>query len=168
MLTPLAAQERTRVIEASTTLLRDTDSPDKNPKEHKSDPGEVDNLPRRALAWTKKHSISKDDLDLVFNFAGNEVSIIASIPGKSKREQTINAYVLTGLANLLSNDSQTFQDEPARKACEESGCYDHTNHSKALQQKGNKFAGTKEKGWTLTAPGLVHGAVLVKEIGKPA
>jgi hypothetical protein len=33
-----------------------------------------------------------------------------------------------------------------------------------MKDKGNKIAGSKDAGWKLTAPGLVHGATLIKEV----
>jgi hypothetical protein len=35
-----------------------------------------------------------------------------------------------------------------------------------IKERGNEFTGTKEKGWSLTAPGLKRGAALVKEMTK--
>src|SRR5262245_33425634 len=86
--------------------------------------------------------------------------VICHVPGKNKKEKTINAYVLTGAASLLSSGEPTFTDKSAREVCSDAGCYDANNHAHNLDGKGNLFSGSKKTGWTLTAPGLTHAATL--------
>ena len=45
------------------------------------------------------------------------------------------------------------------------GFFDGTNHMKYMKG-GNEFTGSKDKGWTLTAPGLKVGASLVTQLSK--
>jgi len=78
----------------------------------------------------------------------------------------LNVYVMAGIAKLLEAGDPSFDDKTARDLCKSAGCFDNTNHSKYLVDKGNEFAGSKDKGWVLTAPGLKRGAALVKEISK--
>jgi hypothetical protein len=97
---------------------------------------------------------------------GSMAVIAADIPGKGKKGKTLNAYVLVGVSKFLSTGDPKFDDKSARALCEGSGCYDSANHAQTLKAKGNWFTGTKEKGWSLTAPGLRQGAMIVKELNK--
>ena len=55
-----------------------------------------------------------------------------------------------------------FDDAEARRVCEAAVCLDAKNHSTYMKEIGKLAAGSKEKGWTLTAPGLKHAATLIK------
>jgi len=173
LLTPLESTERLRVIQASLMLLGETLAT--SPQRVGSDGGdradegdsETSGLPARARTWKKQHGVSSEELQQVFHLEGESADVIAGeIPGKNKKEKTLNAYILTGLAKLLSTGSAAFDDKSARALCVSSGCYDDSNHSSTIRDKGNEFAGTKDTGWTLTAPGLKRAAALVKEIAK--
>lgn len=120
-----------------------------------------------AQRWAQQNGVAQDELDQVFHIEGEEAEVIAAtVPGSTKTKKTLNVYVLVGLAKLLSTGSSNFDDETARKACDTLGCYDAANHSNTLKNKSNTFSGSKDKGWKLTAPGLAHGAALIKEITK--
>jgi hypothetical protein len=96
------------------------------------------------------------------------IDVIAALPGRNKKEQTYTAYIITGIGQLLLNGIASFDDKVARALCERSGCYDSANHSAHLRDRGNEFTGTKEKGWTLTAPGLSRGAQIIKDMNRPS
>jgi len=124
-------------------------------------------LPSRARAWLKQNGVSAEELQQVFHFESGGAGVIAGeIPGKNNKEKTLSAYALVGLSCFLSTGSAAFDDKSARALCESSGCYDQGNHSYIIKKRGNEFTGTKEKGWTLTAPGLRRAALIVKEIAK--
>jgi hypothetical protein len=165
ILTPLPAEERTRVVRAAMVLLGESHSTsdiDVDPSA-----GSVGNLQPRARMWLKQNSITNDQLQQVFHLSDGALEVIAPhLPGKSKKEQTYNAYVLAGIGQLLLTGNASFDDKTARALCEKFGCYDSANHSAHLKDKGNEFAGTKEKGWTLTAPGLKRGADMIKDMNK--
>lgn len=171
LLKPFDSVERARVIQASLTLLGDAVpigqarvGADGGAED---DTGEAPALPLRARSWMKQNAISREDLQQVFHLEDGSAEVIAGdIPGKSKREKTYAAYILTGLSKLLSTGSAAFDDKSARTLCESSGCYDPANHSVHIKHRGNEFTGTKEKGWTLTAPGLKRAAALVMEMTK--
>jgi hypothetical protein len=115
----------------------------------------------------KQNGIAAAELEQVFHITEGAVEVIAAyMPGKNKKEQTYNAYILTGLGQLLLTGNPSFQDNSARALCESSGCYDSANHSAHIRDRGNEFAGTKDKGWVLTAPGLKRAAAIVKELGQ--
>ncbi|MBS1983499.1 MAG: hypothetical protein JST16_04945 [Bdellovibrionales bacterium] len=171
ILTPLSSEDRNRVIHAALMLLGG------KPFEIQDGQRSVDgaaggdktkfaSLPARAQTWAKQNNLASDELQQVFHIDGETAEVISSeISGKNTAEKTIKAYLLTGLANLLSTGTPTFTDKAARTLCESLGCYDNTNHGKYLKKKGNLITGTKQKGWTITAPGLKRGAALVKELG---
>ncbi|HWY71986.1 MAG TPA: hypothetical protein VNX88_25185 [Terriglobales bacterium] len=172
LLTPIESPERLRVIQASLTLLGEAFPPGSfkvvEDRAVLTDTEEAHStLPARAQAWMKQNSVSLDELQQVFHFENGTADVIAGdVPGKSKKEKTYNAYVLAGLASLLSIGNPNFDDKSGRALCERLGCYDAPNHSTHMKEKGNEFTGSKDKGWGLTAPGLKRAAALVKEMTK--
>lgn len=166
LLTPFPSEERVRVVQAAMAYLGEA-SPASAPltdvkNSIEESAGDVSALLPRARAWMKQNSISADQLNEVFHLADGSAEIIAALPGKNKKEQTHSAYILTGIGKLLATGSAAFDDQAARSLCEKSGCYDYTNHAKYLRERGNEFTGTKDKGWTLTAPGLKRGAEIIR------
>ncbi len=163
LLTPLESEERARILRAAIAFFGGTSSALQQTAEEPI--SELNSLSPRARVWIKQNSLTPDQLQQVFHFSADGVEVIApQMPGKNKKEQTFNAYVITGISQLLLSGSASFDDKAARALCERSGCYDSANHSAHLRDRGNEFAGSKEKGWTLTAPGLKRGADLVKEM----
>lgn len=164
LLTPLSSEDRGRVISASMMLLGETALPVSgvDPKTPSGD-GEGVTLSTKAKTWRNQNSLSDDEISQFFHSADGKCDVIVgSMPGKNKKEQTLNAYVLAGAAQLLAVGEAKFTDKEARSLCVNSGCYDQANHSSTLKVKGNLFTGTKDKGWALTAPGLKHAALLIK------
>lgn len=123
------------------------------------------NLSPRARAWMKQNSVTNEEIQQVFHIAEGEADILLPGPGKDKKEQTLNTYVLTGILQLLATGEPIFEDKTAREYCRTAGCYDSSNHSSNLRGKGNLFTGAKDK-WTLTSPGLKCGADIIKELTK--
>jgi hypothetical protein len=115
----------------------------------------------------QQNGIEMKMLEELFHFDSGKVDVIASVvPGKNKTQQTINAYVIQGLANFLATGSAAFDDKSARALCKNLGCIDEPNHKAIVRKIGNKITGSKETGWTLTAPGLAHGGTIVKDAVK--
>ncbi len=113
----------------------------------------------------KQHAITAEQIDSVFLIATDEpAQLIGTPPGKSKKDQTLSVFVLAGLANYLVKGEGGFDDGSARKMCEDVGCFDAGNHSKFMKETGNWLGGDKQKGWTLTVPGLKHAATVIKEM----
>ncbi len=167
LLEPLSPEERHRAVSAALILLGQSPSGShKISKGVDADEQEVGNgLSTKAAVWMKKFSITRDQLDSVFSIDESGVDIIASkLPGSSKRQQTIHAYILSGLKSYLITGDVAFDDKNAREFCQKVGCYDvanHANHSKAF---GNFIGGTKDIGWKLTNPGLQEAAKIIKEL----
>lgn len=162
LLTSLDADERPRVLRAAAAFFNEGAIKGVSEIDESHD-----SLPPRARVWMKQNSVSISDLQQVFHISGEGAEVIApQIPGKNKKEQTYNAYVITGIAQLLLTGAASFDDKAARAVCEKSGCYDSANHSAYIRARGNEFTGSKEKGWTLTAPGLVRAAEIVKDLNK--
>jgi hypothetical protein len=160
----LNAEQRRRLLTASLAFLGDDPSALKlsSGQQH---PDASAAIPPRAQSWAKQHGVTGEAIEQVFHVADGKAEVIAAeLPGTNKKEKTYSAYVLTGIAALISTGVASFDDKSARALCESSGCYDLTNHAATIKNKGNEFTGTKEKGWTLTAPGLKRGAEIVKSL----
>lgn len=162
LLTPLSSEERRRVISASLTLLGETSIADDTKK---IEDVETVNTTGKAKTWQKQNNITANQLGQVFHIDNGKVEVIVGeMPGKNKKEKTLNAYVLAGIAQMLLSGAAKFTDKEARALCSSAGCYDAANHAVTLKAKGNWFTGSKEKGWVLTAPGLKHAATIVKTL----
>ncbi len=173
LLEPLNSETRHNIIRASLTLLGETST-------HGAaggaalgatvgsapDPTLIGLSPKGAT-WIKHSGLTLAQVERVFDISNQGVTVIASeVPGKSDKEKTHNAYVLQGVSRLLASGDPTFEDKDARKLCEDSGCYNKANHAVYMSAKGNVLTGSKKSGWRLTAPGLKHGADLVKQLTK--
>ncbi len=170
LLEPLESEERQRVIKAALTLLGDDASvatgDGKGKKQEEADT-DVSGFPTRASSWMKKYEVTPEQLAHVFHIDGETVDVILdSVPGNVQKQQAINAYILTGVAELLKTGNTKFTDKAGREACEKMGCYGKTNHATCLKKPGNVLSGSKNAGWTLTGPGLKSGADLVKDISE--
>jgi hypothetical protein len=173
LLSDLDSEARQKVIRASMTLLGETtfdlssdggaNSGNGGGKPTSTLPG----LSPKANAWIKQNGLTVAQLEQVFDIDGGSAGVIAgSVPGKSSKDQTIAAYVLRGVAQLLATGDPTFDDKSARKLCEDLGCYNSANHAVYMNAIGNSIAGSKDKGWKLTAPGMKKGADLIKDMTK--
>jgi hypothetical protein len=162
LLTPLSSEERRRVVSASLTLLGEATNASAATE---TEDGGTITTSGKAKAWQNQNKITANHLGQVFHCEDGKVEVIVGeMPGKNKKEKTLNAYVLAGIAQLLISGEAKFTDKDARALCSSAGCYDAPNHAATLKAKGNWFTGTKEKGWVLTAPGLKHAATLVRNL----
>lgn len=171
VLTGFSSEERLRIVKASLTLLGDDFSPQSRSSGGQSRFGQsaeggdhdASEVHSQAQQWMRKSGVTLVQLEHCFHFDQGKVLPIA-LPGNasSKREQTANAYLATGLAHYLASGDASFTDSDARNFCEQSGCYDSPNHAKSIKALKNKITGSKSTGWKLTAPGLTAVAELVK------
>jgi hypothetical protein len=99
----------------------------------------------------------------VYSIDLDGIDVIASrMPGKSKRQQTVQAYVICGLRAFLQTGELGFTDKDARDVCNKVGCYDSPNHSNYIKALGNLVGGSKDSLWKLTNPGLGESAQIVR------
>jgi len=167
LLEPLESSERQRIIVAAMTLLGESQvSPVAEKPSETERP--ADGLPSKARAWAKQNGVSSEMLDEVFHIRDGVAEIIAEPPGKTQKDKTLNAYVLTGIAKFVSTGEPNFSDQEARDFCMTSGCYGSTNHATYLKDRGNDFSGNRDTGWSLTSPGLKKGAALIKTLAQPS
>jgi hypothetical protein len=167
VLNKLDAEQRRRAISAALVMLGDTDSgsADLNNERPQKPSESTDGLSAKALAWAKKNSISTDQLESVFTIDDDGVDIIAAqLPGRSKRLQTIESYVLCGLAVYLAKGELSFADDDARALCKKLGAFDSPNHFNYVKGLRNLVAGSKDAGWKLTNPGLARAAEIVRQL----
>lgn len=166
-LSELEPDARQRTLAAAQAFFGVAHSPTVATQISCSDVSATDELavPLKAATWMRQNALTREEVEKVFHISENSAEIIApTIPGRSKKEQTFNCYKLLGVSKLLANGSTDFDDKEARELCESQGCYDAPNHATNFRNKGNDLAGSKEKGWTLTSPGLKSAGALVKEL----
>jgi hypothetical protein len=169
----LSSEDRQKVIQAAFALLGDklpssttAGPPTPGATGPDTDDGGEPLLPPAATRWMRQNKLTMQMLEPYFHFDGEAVTVIGLPEGESKKEGTIAAYLLRGIASLLATGAPSFADEDARQLCRDQGCYDRANHAKICQGFGNKFNGSKEKGWQLTAPGLTAAAELIRPAGE--
>jgi len=92
------------------------------------------------------------------------------MPEKTKAKQTVQAYVLCGIAAFLLTGEYGFTDIDARALCEKVGAFDLNNHATNTKKFTNLITGSKDSGWKITNPGLSEGAKIIKKLtpGAPA
>lgn len=162
-LSGLSSEERKRAVQAAMTLLGE--EPIKTSLQIEEVAIGTEHLNTRVRAWMKQNEISMDQLQQAFLIENGNAEVIATIPGSNKKEQTRNAYILTGVGRFALTGEQKFDDASARSLCQRFGFYDSANHAKST--KGNsEFTGSSQSGWTITQPGLKAGAALVKTIAR--
>lgn len=164
ILAELNSEERARAISATMVLLGESgDLGRQEPHRQQSDG--LDGLSSKGAAWSNKYGITTDQLEHVFAIEPDGIEVIAArAPGKSKRLQTIESYVLCGLTTFLESGDLSFSDDDARALCKRLGAYDSPNHFNYVRALGNLVAGSKSSGWRLTNPGLARAAEVVKQL----
>jgi hypothetical protein len=168
ILQPLMPEERQKAVSAALVLLGDELAPTVSRKGVIAKDVAVSEGPvtqPKVKSWMDKNGLTSEHLDHVFSFSDKGVEVIAArAPGSSKRQQTVEAYVLCGLAHFLHDGSTTFKDEDARAVCKKLGAYDSPNHSNYMKAMGNSIGGSKDGAWSITNPGLSKAAQLVKQL----
>src|SRR5438876_12071977 len=120
LLQPLHSHERQRVSRAALMMLAHdpaaTNLGGSSSQREEADHG-YSNLPAKAKSWMKKYDITAEQLGHVFHLDGDREVIAAEAPGGNSKQQTINAYLLTGISSLISTGEVSFDDKTARKVC---------------------------------------------------
>ena len=164
ILRALVPEDRQRAVTAAMTLFGE---PALIPKKQNQEeaPQPEGGISGKALAWMKKTGITREQLEHVYSIEDDVIDVIAAkMPGKSKRQQTVQAYAICGLRSFLRTGELGFTDKDARELCDRVGCYDSPNHSNYMKALGNLVSGTKDSGWRLTNPGLSECAHIVKQL----
>lgn len=168
-LMPLSAEDRRRAISAATILLGDPGEAPRPLSDSHDHAGILEGISPKASAWMGKNGLSRKLIDHVFSIEGGEIDVIASkMPGSSRRQQTVEAYLMCGLRSFIQTGEVTFPDKDARALCQKVGCYDSPNHSNYMRALGNRVIGSKDSGWKLTNPGLSEAAHIVKRLTENA
>jgi hypothetical protein len=180
VLQPLSPEEQHRTMNAAMLFLgiaavpahraRDAASSGNPPSDDEADDHHLGEAayPTQIKKWMRQNSVTSDELDRAFQFHADGAFDIHDVPGKSKKEQTLNTYIMTGLGRYLATGERRFDDAAARQTCEDVGCYDQANHAQTLKTKGAEFSGDKARGYTLSNVGIKRGAALVKELAAGA
>jgi hypothetical protein len=169
VLAPLSSEQRQRTVAAAMMFLGE--APLQKPRQETSG-GSTDNnngdgeagYSTHIAKWMKQNEVSAEELDQTFHFHESGTFDLLHAPGNSKKEQTLNTYILTGLGKYLAANDRSFDDATARGFCETIGCFDRANHAAILKGKGGEFSGDKTKGYSLTNVGVKRGEALVKEV----
>jgi hypothetical protein len=169
LLAALPTLEREKAISAAKILLADSTSSstsEDHQRSHGDAGGEsIDGFSGKAVSWTRKNGLSREQLDQLFSIEDNTFDVIAAkMPGRSKRQQTVEAYIMCGLKSFLQTGEPNFTDKEGRQLCQKVGCYDSPNHYNHIKAFGNRIGGSKDGGWKLTNPGLSEAARIVKEL----
>ena len=168
VLEPLTSEERSRAVRAALTLLGEGEEQKSLPGNGSSSQGKNGHhdgdarLTPRAAGWLQTNKLNSEQLEEFFHIEDGKAALIA-LPGdvKGKKQQTITAYVLQGIAALIVNGDAHFTDADARYSCDHLGCLDAPNHAATTRNFGNLITGSKSAGWRLTAPGLKRAASLI-------
>jgi hypothetical protein len=162
LLKALEADERNRVFAAVRALFGDVDQrvASQVGKAGTSVVGGV--YPPAAERWLVQNAITQHQIEQVLHVSEGSVElIVGEVPGETKKQQSINCYLLLGLKELFGSGVPKFSDNEAIALCQHMGCYDRSNHSATRKSFGNVLAGSRENGYTLPAPGLRAVAELV-------
>jgi hypothetical protein len=165
LLTPLTPEGRQRAIASAMMVFGETPSFKKTKEDDNDATTAGEGICPKAAVWMKKNVITREQLEHVFSIDKDAIDIIAAkMPGKGKAKQTVEVYVLCGVAIFLKTGEMSFTDECARKLCEKVGACDKTNHAANIKKFGNLITGSKDSGWKITNPGLLAGSKIIKQL----
>lgn len=172
LLEPLDSTERQRTLKATLALLGESfgeiGGQDTRNKETRGEelPQHGDGLGENAARWMRQNQISRSAIDQLFHIDGNNVDLIVrSVVGNSRREKTLNAYLLVGIRNLLNTDEPRFTEKEAIEFSHLVDAYDRNNHTALRNAIGKRMSGDRSSAFTLTVPGLRDAANLIRVMG---
>ena len=171
LLDPLESDDRQKVIRGALAMLGDPVSGGASTAGvyTEDDSVDINGLGPRARKWLQKYSISSEQLEHVFHFDGGNVELLdIEVPGNSKRQQTVNSYLLVGAKQFIATDEPKFDDKSAMEYCKRNGCHDSANHATNRNAIGNRVSGSKNTGYSLSVPGLKEAADVIKQAAEAA
>ncbi len=163
LLAPLSADERTRAL-AAVSALHGAAPPGAPAAVAPAAPVPAGTPNAAVSAWMKMNGLDHAMVAAVFHVDDGAAEVIGGIAGATEKERTINTYLLAGVCALLGSGAPKFAEADAVKLCKHLGCHNRGNHANYRGAAGKALVGSREKGWTLTAPGLRRAAELVKEM----
>lgn len=161
----ISAEERRRIFVAVATLCGDVQSQYELGAPPSAPPAaeELAGFPVKAARWLSQNRIPPERMEEIFHIDGSNVELIlVEMIGKSRREQTINCYLLEGLRSLIATGEPTLADSEVVALCKKYKCHDVANHAAYRRQSANYLAGDKDRGFVLSAPGLRAAAEIVR------
>lgn len=163
LVSELTQEDRRRVFGAVGTLCGDDEIVPRSPVAGSNAEQPPDGLPLRASRWLSQNQIPRERIEEIFHLDGPNVDLLlVDVPGRSKREQTINCYLLLGIRSLLATGEPTVVDADVVALCKQHKCHDVANHASYRKQIANLLAGDKAKGYVLSAPGLRTAAEIIR------
>lgn len=175
LVSELNPEQRRRVMRSIAALLEepfdsnliDAHSKGENVKKTR-DTVAFRDLSTAVKTWMDRNGVTQHQLEEVFHSENDKVLVIADrVPGETKKDQTVNCYVIEGVRALLETGTAKFADADADALCQRIGCRDKTNHTTYRASAGNKMTGSRKDGFTLVAPGLMYAATVIKAIAAP-
>lgn len=122
----------------------------------------------KARKWCQRNNFTMSQLEEVFHFGEDKVEVTANeISGNSKKDKTVNCYLLEGIRGLLQSDEPKVDDGAAIALCKRLAAYDKNNHTSFRKSVGNRMTGDKSI-QVLTGPGEKAAAELVKQMVGPS
>lgn len=116
-----------------------------------------------ARRWLSHNNLTETQIEQVYFFSDGRVDLIADrVPGQTKKERTVNVYLLIGVRTLLQSEAAVIDDAEAVAFCKRIGAYDKNNHTANRNALGNRATGSRTAGFTLTTPGLDAAATSIK------
>jgi hypothetical protein len=173
ILEPMAPEDRDRALRAALVLVGDpmpsaavTGPTVDGPKEPSTLASVSPMFGPTAQRWLTQNQIQVENIENLFHVSGDDaIPIFSSVPGASRREQTVNCYLLAGVRRLLATDEAIADDKEAVELCQQVRAYDKNNHTSNRKSLGAKVTGSRENGFKLTVPGLREAARLIKTMG---
>jgi|SRR5579883_2374461 len=171
VLLPYPSEIRQRAVQSALTSLGETEIPPQKGAAGAVSAGIAEEfadlkLGPKALKWIQKHGITRAMLEELFHMADGRFDITASsVPGSSKREMTVNCYLLSGVRGLLKDDAPSLDENESIAVCKRLTAYDKNNHTTNRNSIGNRMSGSKPT-FTLTGPGETAAAELVKQMAQ--
>ncbi|MCH7639604.1 MAG: hypothetical protein IH855_09105, partial [Bacteroidetes bacterium] len=160
ILEPFEPDERKRLISGVNGLLGD---PPSSFDQSEQEPEIELSVGIAARRWLSGNNLTEIQIEQVYFFSDGRVDLIADrVPGQTKKERTVNVYLLTGVRALLESDAPVIDDAEALAYCRRIGAYDKNNHTANRRALGNRATGSRAAGFTLTTPGLDAAATSIK------
>jgi hypothetical protein len=163
ILVEISAEDRRRIFVAVAALCGDDVHAVQGPRRLGLAEEERGALHPKAARWIAQNGIASERIGELFHVDGSASELIlVKMIGKSRRMQTINCYLLSGIRSLLVTGVPTLADADAVALCKKYKCHDAANHPTYRKEMANLIAGDKKRGFVLSAPGLGAAAEVLK------